>query len=65
MQEENIASTKTNNGAVEEANKDGQFSGTKNKKIKRVSRVSKKSHHWLPSIHEDYYGPRRHRSRHH
>lgn len=32
---------------------------------KRVSRVYKKSHHWLPSIHEDYYGPRGHRARHH
>ncbi|KAI3775415.1 hypothetical protein L1987_49991 [Smallanthus sonchifolius] len=29
--------------------------------------VTKKSHHdhWLPKIHEDYYGPRHHRPRHH
>lgn len=33
--------------------------------IRRLSRVAKKSHHWLPSIHEDYYGPRGHRPRHH
>ncbi|KAG6769267.1 hypothetical protein POTOM_024887 [Populus tomentosa] len=34
---------------------------------KRVSKsVSKKfSHHWLPSIHEDYYGPRNHKPKHH
>lgn len=28
--------------------------------------TKKKSlHHWLPSIHEDYNGPRRHRPKHH
>ncbi|XP_059318830.1 uncharacterized protein LOC132069510 [Lycium ferocissimum] len=32
---------------------------------RRLSRVAKKPHHWLPSIHEDYYGPRGHRPRHH
>ncbi|KAM5548086.1 hypothetical protein ABKV19_002177 [Rosa sericea] len=26
---------------------------------------SSHSHHWLPRIHEDYCGPRRHRSKHH
>lgn len=35
-------------------------------KIKRVSSVSKKSSkNLLPSIHEDYYGPRHHRPTHH
>ncbi|WRX35294.1 hypothetical protein QQP08_027781 [Theobroma cacao] len=42
--------------------KEGHCSGTKKKK---ASRVLNKSHHWLPSIHEDYYGPRRHRAKHH
>ncbi|KAI9081424.1 hypothetical protein K1719_036570 [Acacia pycnantha] len=32
---------------------------------RRLSRVSTQSHKWLPSIHEDYYGPGHHRSRHH
>ncbi|KAE8126159.1 hypothetical protein FH972_020903 [Carpinus fangiana] len=44
--------------------KDGEHcSGTMKKRVSRV--LSKKSHHWLPSIHEDYYGPRSHRPRHH
>lgn len=30
------------------------------------SSVTKQStHHWLPSIHEDYYGPKIHNPRHH
>jgi len=32
---------------------------------KTASKVSRNSHNQLPQIHEDYYGPRRHRSRHH
>ncbi|XP_065850709.1 uncharacterized protein [Euphorbia lathyris] len=37
---------------------------------KRVNEVSKKSssldvEHWLPRIHEDYYGPRHHKPKHH
>lgn len=32
---------------------------------RKMSRKTKVSHHWLPSIHEDYYGPRRHKARHH
>ncbi|RZB56285.1 hypothetical protein D0Y65_045461 [Glycine soja] len=32
---------------------------------KRAARVSRKSNNQLPNIHEDYYGPRRHRPRHH
>ncbi|KAK8697396.1 hypothetical protein V6N13_113547 [Hibiscus sabdariffa] len=35
--------------------KEGHCTGTK----------KKKSHHWMPSIHEDYRGPRRHRPSHH
>ncbi|GMI89187.1 hypothetical protein HRI_002588000 [Hibiscus trionum] len=35
--------------------KQGHCTGTK----------KKKSHHWMPSIHEDYRGPRRHRPKHH
>ena len=64
MQEEGSALTK-NTGSVHQEVilcKDGKCSGTMKK---RVSRVSKKSHHWLPSIHEDYYGPRSHRPKHH
>ncbi|KAM3383517.1 hypothetical protein P3S68_009092 [Capsicum galapagoense] len=43
--------------------KDGHCSSLTTKR--RLSKVAKKSHHWLPSIHEDYYGPRGHRPRHH
>nr|GEU75771.1 hypothetical protein [Tanacetum cinerariifolium] len=42
--------------------------GTKLKNRKLSSRVvTKNSHHdhWLPKIHEDYYGPSHHRPRHH
>lgn len=52
--------------------KEGQCSSSSSSntlmKMKRVSRVSKKSKdskHRLPSIHEDYYGPRAHRPSHH
>jgi len=64
MQEEKSALTKIHDSAVQEVIlcKDGHCTGTMKK---RVSRVSKKSHHWLPSIHEDYYGPRSHRPKHH
>lgn len=34
-------------------------------KRKLSSRVKKETHHWLPRIHEDYYGPRMHRPKHH
>ncbi|KAJ8528106.1 hypothetical protein K7X08_015557 [Anisodus acutangulus] len=44
--------------------KDGHRSSIGTTK-RRLSKVGKKSHHWLPSIHEDYYGPRGHRPRHH
>ncbi|KAG4187193.1 hypothetical protein CXB51_019232 [Gossypium anomalum] len=42
--------------------KEGHCRGTKRKK---AHKVFKRSHHWIPSIHEDYRGPRRHRPRHH
>ena len=43
---------------------DGQCTGTTEKRVSKS--VSKKSsHHWLPSIHEDYYGPRNHKPKHH
>ena len=42
--------------------KEGHCTGNNKKK---ASRVLNKSHHWLPNIHEDYYGPRRHRPKHH
>ncbi|KAL0403896.1 UNVERIFIED_CONTAM: hypothetical protein Sradi_2030400 [Sesamum radiatum] len=35
------------------------------KKKRKLSRVQKETHHWLPRIHEDYYGPRMHRPKHH
>ncbi|KAJ9557946.1 hypothetical protein OSB04_012560 [Centaurea solstitialis] len=43
-------------------------SGTTIKMGRLSSRVAtKNSHHdhWLPKIHEDYYGPKHHRPRHH
>ncbi|KAB2023999.1 hypothetical protein ERO13_D06G050300v2 [Gossypium hirsutum] len=48
---------KNSNGAMGDILlcKQGHCTGTK----------KRKSHHWLPSIHEDYYGPRKHRPRHH
>ncbi|KAK8695233.1 hypothetical protein V6N13_000401 [Hibiscus sabdariffa] len=42
--------------------KQGHCKGTETTKI---STASRNSDHWLPSIHEDYYGPRKHRPRHH
>ncbi|KAI9378587.1 hypothetical protein POPTR_018G115550v4 [Populus trichocarpa] len=41
--------------------KEGNCIGT----MKKRSVSKKSSHHWLPSIHEDYCGPRHHKSRHH
>ncbi|WOG90783.1 hypothetical protein DCAR_0310028 [Daucus carota subsp. sativus] len=39
-------------------------SGTKQTRFSRA--VNKKEpHHWLPTIHEDYYGPKNHSPRHH
>lgn len=32
---------------------------------RKLSRERKETHHWLPRIHEDYYGPRMHRPKHH
>lgn len=45
--------------------KDDHCSSSGTTMKRRLSKVAKKSHHWLPSIHEDYYGPRGHRPRHH
>lgn len=39
--------------------KDEKCTGTLKK------RASRKTNHWLPRIHEDYYGPKHHRARHH
>ncbi|KAJ6958336.1 hypothetical protein NC653_040092 [Populus alba x Populus x berolinensis] len=41
--------------------KEGNCIGT----MKKRSVSKKSSHHWFPSIHEDYWGPRHHKSRHH
>ncbi|KAG6740938.1 hypothetical protein POTOM_056409 [Populus tomentosa] len=41
--------------------KEGNCIGT----MKKRSASKKSSHHWLPSIHEDYCGPRHHKSRYH
>ncbi|KAH6779300.1 hypothetical protein C2S52_010537 [Perilla frutescens var. hirtella] len=35
------------------------------KRKRKLSRVRKEPHHLLPRIHEDYYGPRMHRPKHH
>jgi hypothetical protein len=40
--------------------KEGNCIGT----MKKRSVSKKSSHHWLPSIHEDYCGTRHHKSRH-
>ncbi|KAF5208037.1 hypothetical protein FRX31_002379 [Thalictrum thalictroides] len=32
---------------------------------RRLSREAKKTHHMLPEFHEDYYGPKIHKPRHH
>nr|GMC61389.1 uncharacterized protein LOC109174816 [Ipomoea batatas] len=54
-----------------DACKDGQCSSSSSSASagtmmkRKMPRATKVSHHWLPSIHEDYYGPRRHKARHH
>nr|GLL20366.1 uncharacterized protein LOC109174816 [Ipomoea trifida] len=49
-----------------DACKDEVCSSSSSRAMKRkVSRATKVSHHWLPSIHEDYYGFRAHIPRHH
>lgn len=64
MQEKTlIGSSKGVIGEISTFCKDGHCSSMTKKR--RLSKVAKKSHHWLPSIHEDYYGPRGHRPRHH
>jgi len=47
--------------------KEEHCTGTITSTEKRVSKSASKnsSHHWLPSIHEDYYGPRNHKPKHH
>jgi hypothetical protein len=47
--------------------KEEHCTGTITSTDKRVSKSASKnsSHHWLPSIHEDYYGPRNHKPKHH
>ncbi|CAI9760611.1 unnamed protein product [Fraxinus pennsylvanica] len=64
VHKESVEVLKRNNNGVEEAIvcKGGHVSGTKKRKL---SRIMKDSHHWLPSIHEDYYGPRSHKPKHH
>lgn len=42
--------------------KDGHCSGTLKT---RFSRVAKEAHHSLPRFHEDYFGPRAHKPKHH
>lgn len=58
-----------NGGAIGEAIlcKEEHCTGTITSTEKRVSKSASKnsSHHWLPSIHEDYYGPRNHKPKHH
>uniref|UniRef100_A0A3Q7J4L6 Uncharacterized protein n=1 Tax=Solanum lycopersicum TaxID=4081 RepID=A0A3Q7J4L6_SOLLC len=58
-----IGSSKGVIGEVSTLCKDGHCSSFTTKG--RLTKVAKKSHHWLPNIHEDYYGPRGHRPRHH
>lgn len=68
MQEQETASMKRSAGPGESSSlcKDGGECSSSGTLKKTVSRESKKSsHHWLPSIHEDYYGPRTHKPKHH
>lgn len=64
LQEEQNNLLKRSNTDAEEAVlcKDNECTGSQKK---RASKVSRKSNNQLPNIHEDYYGPRRHRPRHH
>lgn len=65
MQDEESTLLKRSNTDAQEAAilcKDEQCTGIQKK---RVSRVSRKPNNQLPNIHEDYYGPRRHRPKHH
>jgi len=64
MQENALTGSSGVFGEVNTLCKNGHCSSSSTM-IRRLSRVAKKSQHWLPSIHEDYYGPRRHRPRHH
>uniref|UniRef100_A0A6M2ES64 Uncharacterized protein n=1 Tax=Populus davidiana TaxID=266767 RepID=A0A6M2ES64_9ROSI len=64
--EKSPSKEKSDGGVLGEAIlcKEGQCTGTMEKRVSKS--VSKKSsHHWLPSIHEDYYGPRNHKPNHH
>ena len=45
--------------------RDGHCSSGTTMKRSRFSKVAKKIHHWFPRIHEDYYGPRTHKPKHH
>lgn len=53
---------RSNEGVVDELKSKKRCSG---KRKRKLSRVKKEPHHWLPRIHEDYYGPRMHRPKHH
>lgn len=57
---------KASDGAIDGEDiqcKEGQCSsGTMRR---RNSRITKETHHLLPTIHEDYYGPRTHIPKHH
>uniref|UniRef100_A0A1D1XM31 Bone morphogenetic protein receptor type-2 n=1 Tax=Anthurium amnicola TaxID=1678845 RepID=A0A1D1XM31_9ARAE len=41
----------------------GRCSGTVEKR--RIMKEVEGAHHWLPRFHEDYYGPRNHKPKHH
>ncbi|KAL8488468.1 hypothetical protein ACS0TY_024659 [Phlomoides rotata] len=52
----------SNEGGIDECKSKKCSSG---KMKRKLTRVQKEHHHWLPRIHEDYYGPRLHRPKHH
>lgn len=54
---------KNDNGIEKEEDESKHHSSGKKKR--KLTRVQKGPHHWLPRIHEDYYGPRIHRPNHH
>ncbi|GMI97631.1 hypothetical protein HRI_003432300 [Hibiscus trionum] len=62
--EKSFKSMENSNGVIGDVIlcRQGHCTGTQKRTF---STVLRKSHHWLPSIHEDYYGPRKHRPKHH
>lgn len=63
LQKEEFAVVKSSSGDEERERESKK--GSSGKRKRKLSRERKETHHWLPRIHEDYYGPRMHRPKHH